>query len=835
GSTGTPKGVTITHRGVPSLVAAQAERFNVTPESRTLQFASLSFDAAISELCVTLLSGATLVLAPSDLLREALGVLVAKHDVTHVTLPPTVLATMSDDELASVRTIVVAGEPCPPGLPARWANSRRTFINAYGPTEVTVCAAMSGPMNGKGGVPPIGRPLLNTRVYVLDPGLRPVPCGVVGELYVAGAGLARGYLNRPGLSAGRFVADPFGAMGQRMYRTGDLVRWTSDGDLVFVGRSDDQVKLRGFRIELGEIEAALTEDPVVSQAVVVLREDRPGEKRLVGYAVGVNGATVDDGVLRDRLAKRLPDYMVPAAVMVLDSLPLTSNGKLDRRALPAPDFSAASGSRGPRTAGEEVLCGLFAEVLGLDRVGIDDDFFALGGDSIVSIQLVSRARKTGLLFSPQDVFEAKTVAGLAKVAGRKDETPAVEGDDSGVGEVALTPIMRWLAGRGGSVRRFSQSLVLPVPAGRGEKEVSAAVRSLLDSHDILRARLLVQENGEWRLQVSPKASVRVGVDRVDAAGLDGEALGGLVRRCRQAAIGELDPFAGVMLRAVWLDRGPDETGALLLVAHHLVVDGVSWRILAADLESMWEVLAIGGVPVVDPVPTSFRRWAQGLTAAAVQPARANELGLWERILAGPDPLLTDRGLDPVRDVAGSVVSVSVVLGAETTNALLTHVPAVFHAGINDVLLAGLALAVAQWRRSHGGDVDEVLVDVEGHGRQEDLVDGADLSRTVGWFTSLFPVRLDAGTLTWEEVRAGSPGVGGVVKQLKEHLRQIPDNGIGYGLLRYLNPDTAQILADLPTPQIGFNYFGRVDAPDHSPAPVKKPTEAPRGPVGIDSD
>lgn len=414
GSTGRPKGVMVSHVGVSSLVDSLAVRVGMGPGDRMLQFASPSFDAALAETVMALLTGATLVLAPAERLAagEQLAGLIAQHRVTHAIIAPAALAVMSPDQLPSIRVLMVAGEATPGELVARWSVGR-TLINAYGPTETTVCATMSGPLSGSD-APPIGGPISNARTYVLDDRLQPVPAGVPGELYVSGIGLARGYLNRPGLTSERFVACPFAA-GERMYRTGDLVRWRSDGGLDFLGRVDDQVKLRGFRIELGEVEAALGRHEDVGQVVVVAREDRTGDRRLVAYCTSVTGDPALAAELRGFAAAELPGYMVPSAVVVLDAMPLSVNGKVDRKALPAPDYTAVSSRRGARTPVEELLCGLFAEVLGLDAVGIDDSFFELGGHSLLATRLLSLVRsELGADVGIRDLFEFPTVAELAR-------------------------------------------------------------------------------------------------------------------------------------------------------------------------------------------------------------------------------------------------------------------------------------------------------------------------------------------------------------------------------------------------------------------------------------
>ncbi|HEY5990202.1 MAG TPA: amino acid adenylation domain-containing protein, partial [Streptosporangiaceae bacterium] len=427
GSTGVPKGVVVSHAGIPSFAAAEIERFDVSSGSRVLQFASAGFDASVLELCMVVAAGAVLVVPPPGVLAgAALAAALRDLRITHALIPPSALATVTAGDLPAFGVLIVGGEACGQELAARWVPGRR-MVNAYGPTEATVMVATSGPLDGAG-APPIGRPVANTRLFVLDQWLCPAPVGVAGELYAAGTGLARGYLNRAGLTGERFVACPFGAAGERMYRTGDVVRWAPDGQLVFVGRADDQVKIRGFRIEPGEVEAVLAGCPQVAQAVVAAREDIPGDTRLVGYVVpavgdgvvapaaggGAEGGGLASAV-REFARQRLPEYMVPSAVVVLDALPVNPNGKVDKAALPAPEYAAgAVAGRRPATAREEILCQAFAQVLGLEQVGAGDSFFDLGGHSLLAMRLVSRVRVVlGAELPVRAVFEAPTPAALA--------------------------------------------------------------------------------------------------------------------------------------------------------------------------------------------------------------------------------------------------------------------------------------------------------------------------------------------------------------------------------------------------------------------------------------
>ncbi|WP_328730753.1 amino acid adenylation domain-containing protein [Streptomyces caniferus] len=814
GSTGEPKGVAVTHRNVAGLV--RDRYWGHGPDDRVLFHSPTTFDASTYELWGPLLTGARLVAAESEATDlAALARTMTGHRVTVGLFSEGVFRLLAENHpecFRGLRDIYVGGDAMSATAvrKVREHAGGARLTNSYGPTESTLCVlhhALTGSDLEQNSFP-VGLPMDNTRVYVLDDRLRPVPPGVAGELYVAGEGLARGYAARAARTAERFVADPFGPDGARMYRTGDRVRWRADDTLEFAGRTDAQVKVRGFRIEPGEVESAVASFPGTAQAVVAVREDRPGDKRLVAYVVPAPGAETDPEALRAHVAGLLPDYMVPAAFVSLDAMPLTRNGKLDRRALPAPDYTGGGG-RGPRDERERVLCALFAELLGAREVGVDDNFFAMGGDSIVSIQLVSRARQAGLVLAPRDVFQHQTVAGLARAAAEADtdgSAPAAEHDD-GTGSVPATPIMEWLRELGGPLDGFNQSVLLRVPPALTEPSLTAAVGALLGRHDMLRARLDRGDGARWTLEV-PAATHDAArhVRRVDVSGHPDTALADLLAEEAETARLELGPEAGDMLRVVWFDAGAARPGRLLVIAHHLVVDGVSWRVLVPDLMTAWRARASGRDVAPEPVRTSFRTWAERLAERARTTAEA-ELPLWEGMTALPDPHLSTRPADPGKNTRGTARHHTAVLPASLTEPLLTTVPAAVHAGVEEVLLTGFALALAEWRRRRGtGGGSAVLIDLERHGRDED--GHCDLSRTVGWFTAMHPLRLDPGVRWHETTRAGA-GTEAALKRVKEQLRVLPDKGIGYGLLRYLNPRTAPVLSDAATPQIGFNYLGRV--------------------------
>ncbi|MEU6575120.1 amino acid adenylation domain-containing protein [Streptomyces sp. NPDC046805] len=808
GSTGRPKGVVVPHAGIAALARGFADRFGVDEHSRVLQLSSPSFDISVAEAAMAFDRGATLVVAPAGpLAGEALTAALRELRITAALLPPALLDGASAEGCPDLRTLCVGADVCPPELVARWTVDGRRVLNAYGPTEATVGVTVSDPLPGDGTPPPIGRPIDSARVYVLDADLLPVPMGVRGELYLAGDGLARGYLGMPGTTAERFVPDPYGPPGARMYRTGDLARRRPDGQLDYLGRGDDQVKLNGLRIEPGEIEAVLAAHPGVARAIVVVRDDLPGSRRLVAYTVPRQGQSVDPRALREHAAALLPSGMVPTAYVALDEVPLTPSGKTDRAALPAPTtrpHPVADGGDAPASPREATLCALFAVVLGRGAVPVDADFFECGGDSIMAIHLAVRARAEGLEFTPADVFTARTPARLAAAARTTASQTADAEDTDTAGPMPLTPMMHWLREQADVLDHFTMTALLPVPAGLDTARITTALHRLTERHAALRLRLTDGgADGAWDLETLPDQGHPGDVPdvvRVDAAGM-GEAAVRAAARNTLPSLG-LDLARGQTIRAVWYDGGPGRGGRLLVNLHHLAVDAVSLRTLGAELTELLhgrEPAAISGTP--------YRRWAELLHEEARRYEDTDtEVAWWERVLSTPDARLTSAPVDGRRAV------VTVEVPPSIAAPVLDRLPAAYHCGPDVVLLTALAVAAAR-RRAAVGDTGAraLLVDVEGHGR--DGLRTADVAATVGWFTRQHPVLLDPGAADTADLRAD--GAERALKQVKEQLRGVPGDGLGWGLLRYLNPDTAPRLAALPTPDVRFNYLGRTTPPSQT--------------------
>ncbi|MGH3777952.1 MAG: amino acid adenylation domain-containing protein [Pseudonocardiaceae bacterium] len=805
GSTGVPKGVVVTHASVVDLAVWASADFGASGLSRVVASTSLNFDVSVFEIFCPLAVGGTV-----EVVRDVLALGEPRVGTCLASLISGVPSAFSQvlsqgGVVVAADTVVLAGEALSARAvrEIRAATSCTRIANIYGPTEATVYATAwyrdMGPFDGAATdgaasdgdqAPPIGRPIANTQVYVLDAGLRPVPIGVPGELYLAGRGLARGYLHRPGLTAQRFVANPFGQPGARMYRTGDVVRWNADGELEYLGRSDHQVKIRGFRIELGEIEAALLRHADIAEAVVVARANDGGHQRLVAYLVPVGPAAPGPADLRSWLKHSVPDYLVPSVFVVLAELPLNPNGKLDRRALPAPDAQPERESpyRAPSTAIERELARLWAEVLGVERVGVEDNFFSLGGDSILSIQVVSRARQAGLMLMPRDLFAYPTVGSLAVNVGVVAEVVG-RGPVSGV--VPLTPVQCWLfESVPVAPEHFTQALMCELVEGVEVAALRSALAVVVEHHDALRMRFGYGE-GRWWQDNAPVGLVDV-LRCQDLSGVAAGDVDVVMGRVVEAVHAGFD-LAGPLLAAVLFELGATRRPVLFVAVHHLVVDGVSWRILLEDLDTAYRQLVAGRPVDLGSRTTSFREWALRLSEYAAVGGCDGQLGYWVGVLGAADPVVpVDKA--GVNTVA-SMRSVSVRLDPDQTRALLADVPGVYRTQVNDVLLAALGRVLSGWTGRA-----RVLVDLEGHGREE-LFEGVDLSRTVGWFTTIFPVAVEgAGQRDW----------GQTLKSVKEQLRAVPGRGLGYGVLRYLTG--AGGLTGWPAPQVSFNYLGQFDWP-----------------------
>ncbi|MFI1018818.1 amino acid adenylation domain-containing protein, partial [Streptomyces sp. NPDC020965] len=839
GSTGKPKGAMVERSGMINHLLSKVDRLELTERDVLVQNAPLTFDVSVWQMLAPLVVGGRVRVVDRDTAADPdlLFPLAAADGVTELEIVPSLLRAALDAwdladgavPLPLLRHLMVTGEALPAELCHRWLARYPDIplVNAYGPTECSddVTHAYIGPTTlAPGERAPIGDPIRNTRLYVLGDDLRPAPPGVPGELYVAGAGVGRGYLAAPGRSATAFVGDPFGPPGTRMYRSGDRVVRNDHGQLVFLDRRDHQVKVRGHRVELGEIEVALRALDTVADAVVQVAVDASGHRHLVGHCVPRGTPAPAPGEIRARLAETLPGYMVPGTVLLIDALPLTAHGKVDRAALSPPAAEAGAlpragaGARpdAPRTPGEEILCTVFAAVLGVPAVGIHDNFFELGGDSIGSIQAVSHARAAGLVITPTQIRRHRTPAAVAAIAVPHQRTvrpagPLVGDDDTG--EVELAPIAHQLredlAVLDERARQYSQYITLVTPAGLDLDRLTTAVQTVLDHHAALRARLTVPAEGLWSLETLPQGAVPAAdvVRRVDVSAVadDPEALAAAVREQADAARTRLAPEDGRVTELVLLDTGPGRRGRLLWLTHHLCVDGVSWRILAPDLAAAYA----GRAPA--PGGTSYRHWTRLAGERSRTADRVREYPLWAEQLTGDDRPVGDRPLDPARDLYGSARRRRLELSAEDTAALLAAAHTAADGEINDVLLTALAVAVADWRRRRGGPaVDGVTIELEGHGREQ-ITDDLDLSRTVGWFTSVFPVRLGLGTVDWDDLWAAGDGAGTALRRIREQLRRLPDHGIGFGLLRHLNPQTIAGLARHGVPGIGFNYLGRFRA------------------------
>jgi amino acid adenylation domain-containing protein/non-ribosomal peptide synthase protein (TIGR01720 family) len=833
GSTGVPKGVAIAHRSPVALVQWAQETYTSSQLSGVLASTSVCFDLSVFELFVPLCTGGTVILA--DTVLDLTDLPAAAVTLIN-TVPSAARELLRLKALPSnVHTINLAGEALSGALVQQLYQQPQidAVFNLYGPSEdTTYSTAIQLPRSPI--TPSIGRPIANTQAYILDQYLQPVPIGVVGELYLGGAGLARGYWQRPELTAERFIPNPFGMErsplapalhaanarkkgetgsevplikgdlggSARLYKTGDRARYRPNGEIEFLGRLDHQVKLRGFRIELGEIEATLDRHPAIAQSVVTVREQTADHAQLVAY--WVMAQPIDPDEIRQFLATQLPAYMIPTHFVCLDQLPLTSNGKLDRKALPAPDRAALDRldlelPTAPRTLAEQQLVTIWQTLLGRDNIGINDNFFALGGDSILAIQAIAQANQVGLKLTPRQVFQAQTIAQLAAIAGT---TPTIVAEQGIVtGSVPLTPIQHWFFEQNlQHPHHWNQSVFLTVQTPLQPGLVRSAIQALLHHHDALRSRFHRTPNGWQQTQFAPKTIIPfIHIDLSHLAAAEAATAIPAIATELQAS---LNLETGEVMRVAYFDRGGSQPGhdRLLLVLHHLVVDGLSWRILLEDLQQAYHQLSHSQPLHLPAKTTAFKTWAEqfGTESPSPQPlsqsgkeAIANWTGdRWQR--ARSLPIDHPQGGNRMAEVACIAVS----LTPAETQALLQEVPAAYHTQVLDNLLTALALTLLPQI-----DNAPLLLELEGHGRRETAE--MDLSRTIGWFTSLFPVVLEVGSRC---------DFATTIKLIKEQLRQIPDQGISYGRVRYGSDLAIQShLKSLPQANLRFNYLGQVDA------------------------
>ncbi len=790
GSTGRPKGVAVEHRQLINYLNAIWEKLDLPEGSSFAMVSTISADLGNTSLFPALCKSGTLHLIAEERSTnaEALADYFSRNQIDCLKIVPTHLSALlvvgNPAAVIPRQRLILGGDACPWKLVERIRSLSQDclILNHYGPTEATVGALTYEVQNELlSETVPLGRPLGNVQAYILDEELRPVAIGVAGELHLGGSGLARGYINRADATAEKFIPNPFSERGERLYKTGDRARYLSDGQIEFLGRIDNQVKVHGYRIEPAEIESALRDHEDISAGAVIAREDR-GAKQLVAYVVTRKKLTSAE--LRTFLNGKLPDYMVPTSFVFLERLPLTLNGKLDRNALPAPDHLQSDGDRvftEPRTDVEKILAQIWSDVLGIERVGVHDNFFDLGGDSILSIQIVARANQAGLKLTPRQLFQHQTVAELASVVG--SVVPAEQGLVTG--RIPLTPIQaRFFELDQPELHHYNQAMLLEINGPADAALLEKATGLLLVQHDALRFRYTRNHDG-WEQTVAAPGHAAP-FERIDLSALSEAEQTAKILEHAATLHASLNLEHGPLLRIALFDRGSQQN--LLIVIHHLLVDGVSWRILLEDLHTTYQQLSRGEKPSLPAKTTSFKNWAERLSEHARSAKLREELSYWCETRSIPRlPLDHENGMNTV----ASARTISVALNADETRELLQALPVAYRTQINDVLLTALVRAVTTWTKS-----DSLLIDLEGHGREE-IFAGVDLSRTVGWFTTIFPVVLDSKDSQVETLRS-----------VKEQLRNIPNRGIGYGLLKYA--DAASKLRALPQAEMRFNYLGQID-------------------------
>ncbi|MCK4259026.1 MAG: non-ribosomal peptide synthase/polyketide synthase [Halanaerobiales bacterium] len=768
GSTGKPKGVMIEHHSLVNLVCWHNSYYSVTSNDCSTKYAGFGFDASVWEIFPYIVSGATIhIISPEIKLNmEKLNQYFENNQITISFLPTQICEQFTKEKNHSLRALLAGGDKL-----KYYADNDYLLVNNYGPTENTVVTTSFVVDRAYNNIP-IGKPIFNTKVYILNQSSQLQPVGVPGELCIVGESLARGYLHLPELTKEKFVWSSF-SIGERMYKTGDLARWLPDGSIEFLGRVDRQVKIRGYRIELGEIESQLLQYKQVNEIVVIDREDVNGNKHLCAYYTAHQEMSAVE--LKEFLAKNLPDYMIPAFFVQIDQLPLTANGKVNRRELPIPKGDIEIEYIAPATQDEKNLAKIWGEILGIEKVGIHNNFFELGGDSIKAIQILARAKEQGIYLTVKDIFKFRTIANLLNNVDYAKKK-AIASQEEVVGEVLLTPIQKWFFDQNFSQQHyFNQTNLFTLPNDVDLELLEKVLYKVISHHDALRMNYQVTDDQVIQYN-----------RRMDEVDFKLEVFDLINQKEKLAKISEmlqnsLDLEKDLLMKAVVFDLGED--GKRLLIAiHHLVVDGVSWRILVEDINKLYEFGLDAKLPLKT---TSFKEWSQKLNIYA--DTETIDVEYWEKLDQSKiqsirrEKVMNDQRIDQ---------EFAIVLDKERTQQLLTKVNWAYNTEINDILLSALTIAICEVM-----GIDNLLVNLEGHGREE-IIEDVDLSRTFGWFTSAYPVYFEK-----------QDSLDQILKHVKENLRMVPNKGVNYGIAKFLK-DVEQ-LKDLK-PEVSFNYLGQFD-------------------------
>jgi amino acid adenylation domain-containing protein/non-ribosomal peptide synthase protein (TIGR01720 family) len=817
GSTGQPKAVEVPHRGLVNHAVHSAERIGIQPQDRVIQCLSLSFDASGDEIYPALVAGATLVIHPdsSDFTPRQTLQFCRDHRATILHLVAPVWHGYVDElrrggagPFLCLKTVIVGGDAVSPTCVQEWCRvlgKRVRLFVAYGVTEATITSTLyevpvDFPQSPR---VPIGTPLANHRLYVLDERQRPVPIGVPGELFIGGVGVARGYRNQPDLTRARYLQDPFvEASDARMYRTGDRVRWRVDGNLEFLGRVDQQVKIRGYRVEPAEVEAVLTSLADVVAARVIVREDVADRRQLVAYVVTEHNVVFDPAILRDRLGKQLPAHMLPAALVEMDRLPLRPGGKVDDAALPAPDWHSRSETEAyvpPTSPNEIILAQIWSDVLGLEKVSATDNFFQLGGDSIISLQVISRANAAGLLLTPKQLFQFQTVRELAAAAGKTANLPTQE---PVTGDSPLSPVQAFFFHSNLPQRNhFNQAVLLTIEQQLPFDVLRRAFAVVLRHHDVFSSRF-AQGDGEWCQQYGRGLPPAAELQRFDVSNVPDAELSTTIEGIGQQLHSILNIETGTLCAAAYFDLGSGRRDRLLIVTHHLVVDGVSWRILIDDLSTATRQLVSDEKAEVSlpAKTTSFKSWVESLIEVANDARLSREIGEW--LDHGTQRSPVSGRVDSMTHRTGDAEQLTRVLDRTISEGLLTDAHLAYRTRIDHLLISALARTWARWKGAR-----QVRVDWERHGRESSL-DNVDVSRTVGWFTSLVPL--------WFEI-SPEEDPGNLICETKEIMEQLPAAGLGYGLARWLcrDPEIRAKAEKIALAEVSINHLGRFDVFDQT--------------------